>query len=48
MAGLDKVDPANPCVLGSAARVRAWAGLRMRADWVSSLIEKCPGASWTR
>jgi hypothetical protein len=28
MAGFDKVDPANPCLLCSVARVHAWAGPR--------------------
>jgi hypothetical protein len=48
LAGLDKVDPAKPYVLGNIARVSAWAGLCVMAEWVSSLVEKCQRASWTR
>jgi len=48
MAGFDKVDPANPCFIGGAARARAWAGQYMAAGPVSNLIEKYQRASWTR
>src|SRR6266436_1069253 len=45
MAGFDKVDPVNPCIICSGARVRAWAGLRTTAGWISNLIEKCQRAA---
>jgi hypothetical protein len=41
MAGLDKVDPANPCFLCCAGRACAWA---VPVERARSLIEKCPRA----
>src|SRR5258707_3111078 len=45
MAGFDKVDPVNPCIICSGARVRAWAGLRTTAGCISNLIDKCQRAA---
>src|SRR6266403_1377165 len=45
MAGFDKVDPVNPCIICSGARVRAWAGPCKTAGWIFNLIEKCQPAA---
>jgi hypothetical protein len=41
-AGFDKSDPADPCLVCSAARV--WRSPCLTAEWVSSRIEKCQRA----
>src|SRR5260370_19905499 len=45
MAGFDKVDPVNPWIICSGAGLRAWAGPRTTAGWISNLIEKCRRAA---
>ena len=41
MAGFDKVDPANPCLV-AVRPAYASAGSRMTAEWVSNLVEEMP------
>jgi hypothetical protein len=47
MAGFDKVDPANPCIICSATRMRGQVRAS-RPGGFSNLIGKCQRASWTR
>jgi hypothetical protein len=48
MAGFDKVDPVNPCIICSGAPVRAWTGPHMTAGWVSKPYREMPARGWTR